>query len=143
MTKISCGRPPDCRFVATVCPDIFLMFRSRLHTTGDSHWAHESPNGGRHPGDFNMNAARLFSLSVAALTIFGAASQVAQAQGKSRAEVKQELVQAQHTGVIPSSKTQYPPDANTIARNKQTHAIAWHGGEKAPSLDQHDKLAAK
>ncbi|MFM0392233.1 DUF4148 domain-containing protein [Paraburkholderia phytofirmans] len=90
-----------------------------------------------------MNAARLFSLSVAALTIFGAASQVAQAQGKSRAEVKQELVQAQHTGVIPSSKTQYPPDANTIARNKQTHAIAWHGGEKAPSLDQHDKLAAK
>ena len=71
-----------------------------------------------------MNAARLFTLSVAALTVFGTASQVAQAQGKSRAEVKQELVQAHHTGVIPSSKTQYPPDANTIARNKQTHAIA-------------------
>ncbi|MFB9122141.1 DUF4148 domain-containing protein [Paraburkholderia dipogonis] len=90
-----------------------------------------------------MNAARLFTLSVAALTVFGTASQVAQAQGKSRAEVKQELVQAHHTGVIPSSKTQYPPDANTIARNKQTHAIAWHSGEKTPSLDQHDKLAAK
>lgn len=90
-----------------------------------------------------MNTAKLFTLSVAALTIFGTASQLAQAQGKTRAEVKQELVHAQHTGVIPSSKTQYPPDASTIARNKQTHAIALHGGETAPSLDQHDKLAAK
>ncbi|PRX36551.1 uncharacterized protein DUF4148 [Paraburkholderia sp. BL18I3N2] len=90
-----------------------------------------------------MNAARLFTLSVAALTILGAASHVAQAQGKSRAEVKQELAQAQHAGLIPSSKTQYPPDARTIARNKQTHAIAWHGHKTTPSVDQHDKLSAK
>ncbi|WP_168789734.1 DUF4148 domain-containing protein [Paraburkholderia aromaticivorans] len=90
-----------------------------------------------------MTTARLFTLSVAVLTIFGAASPVAQAQGKSRAEVKQELVQAQHDGVIPTSKTRYPADANTIARNKQTHAISSHGGETAASMDQHDKLAAK
>jgi hypothetical protein len=89
-----------------------------------------------------MNAARLFTLSVVAITMVGALSPAAQAQGKSREQVNHELVQAQHDGVTPTSKTQYPPDANTIARNKQTHAVTRHAGEKAPSMDQHDKLVA-
>ncbi|MFM0167935.1 DUF4148 domain-containing protein [Paraburkholderia sediminicola] len=89
-----------------------------------------------------MNAARLFTLSVAAITMIGAASQAAQAQGKSRAQVNQELVQAQHDGVIPTSKAQYPADANTIARNRQIHAISSHAGETAPSMDQHDTFAS-
>jgi hypothetical protein len=76
------------------------------------------------------------------MTMLGAISQATQAQGKSRAQVNQELVQAQHDGVIPSSKTQYPPDANTIARNKQLHAVSRHAGETKPSMDRHDSLAA-
>ena len=89
-----------------------------------------------------MNAARLFTLSIAAMTMIGAVSSAAQAQGKSREQVTQELVKAQHDGVTPTSKTQYPPDANTIARNQQTHAVTRHKGEKAPAMDQHDSLTA-
>ncbi|EIF34798.1 hypothetical protein BCh11DRAFT_02605 [Burkholderia sp. Ch1-1] len=90
-----------------------------------------------------MNAAKLITLSIAALTMVASASQVAQAQAKSRAQVNQELVQAQHDGVIPNSKTQYPPSADRVARNKELHAIAWHAGETAPSMDHHDSLAAR
>ncbi|NPT35796.1 DUF4148 domain-containing protein [Paraburkholderia xenovorans] len=90
-----------------------------------------------------MNAAKLITLSVVALTMIASASQIAQAQGKSRAQVNQELVQAQHDGVIPHSKTQYPPSADRIARNKELHAITWHAGETAPPLDHHDSLAAR
>ncbi|WP_168789725.1 DUF4148 domain-containing protein [Paraburkholderia aromaticivorans] len=90
-----------------------------------------------------MNTARLFILCAAAISTIGVASQVAQAQGKSRAEVKQELVQAQHDGVIPTTRTRYPADASTIARNKQLHAISSHGGEMAPPMDRHDSLTAK
>jgi hypothetical protein len=73
----------------------------------------------------------------------GAASQTVQAQGKSREQVNRELTQAQHNGTIPVSKTQYPPDDNTIARNKELHAISRHAGEKAPPEDMHDSTAAR
>lgn len=90
-----------------------------------------------------MNATRLITLSVAAMALIGAVSQAAQAQGKTRAQVNQELAQAQHDGIIPHSKTQYPPSTERIARNKELHAIAWHDGEKAPSMDHHDTVAAR
>lgn len=89
-----------------------------------------------------MNA-KLYTLCVVVVTMIGAASQVAQAQGKSRAQVNQELVQAQHDGVIPNSKTQYPPSADRIARNKELHAITWHAGETTPPVDHHDSIAAR
>ncbi|MDR5761061.1 DUF4148 domain-containing protein [Caballeronia sp. LZ035] len=67
------------------------------------------------------------------------ASGVASAQGKSRDQVRQELVQAQHDGDVPSTKTQYPPSEQMVARNKEVHASAVHAGEKAPAVDHHDK----
>ncbi|WP_323120077.1 DUF4148 domain-containing protein [Burkholderia alba] len=48
--------------------------------------------------------------------------------GKTRDEVRAELVRAQHEGTVPAKKTEYPPSAETIERNRQTHAIAQHGG---------------
>ncbi|WP_341318872.1 DUF4148 domain-containing protein [Paraburkholderia sp. IMGN_8] len=90
-----------------------------------------------------MKAAKLFALSVAAIVSIGAASQAAQAQGKSREQVREELIRAQHDGVTPVSKTQYPPNADTIARNKELHAILRHAGETAPTADHHDSLAAR
>ena len=63
----------------------------------------------------------------------------ASAQGKSRDQVKQELVQAQHDGVVPAPKTQYPGTEQTIARNKDTHAATTHAGESTPPVDNHDK----
>jgi Domain of unknown function (DUF4148) len=90
-----------------------------------------------------MNTAK-FSLFVAAAALLAALSaQTALAQGKSRAQVQQELVQARHDGVIPVSKTSYPPTDEQIARNKQLHAIARHPGEASPNMDQHDSVASR
>ncbi|SAK93101.1 hypothetical protein AWB81_05075 [Caballeronia arationis] len=90
-----------------------------------------------------MKAAKLFALSVAVVVSIGATLQTAQAQGKSREQVRQELIQAQHDGLTQASKTQFPPNAATIARNKELHAVASHAGETAPSADHHDNLAAR
>jgi hypothetical protein len=50
---------------------------------------------------------------------FGVAAQAsAQTSGLTRADVKQQLVRAEAQGLLPSSGTQYPPNARTIARNR-------------------------
>lgn len=90
-----------------------------------------------------MNAAKFLALSAAAVMFIGGISQVAQAQGKSREQVRQELIQARHDGLTSVRKTQYPPDAATIARNKELHALTFHAGETVPSADRHDQLAAR
>ncbi|BBU32332.1 hypothetical protein BTHE68_60660 (plasmid) [Burkholderia sp. THE68] len=69
---------------------------------------------------------------------FGLISQSALAQ-KSRQQVQQELVQAQHDGITPSTKTQYPPTDAMVARNKEVHAATTHRGEKSPATDHHDQ----
>jgi hypothetical protein len=92
-----------------------------------------------------MATAKL-SLTVAAAvaTLLAAfTAQTALAQGKTRAQVQQELAQAHHDGVIPVSKAYYPPTAEQMARNKQLHALSRHAGEVGPSLDQHDNVAAR
>ncbi|MCX4164229.1 MULTISPECIES: DUF4148 domain-containing protein [Paraburkholderia] len=38
--------------------------------------------------------------------------------GKTRAEVRAELIRAEADGLLPVSKTDYPPSAQTIARNR-------------------------
>ena len=40
-----------------------------------------------------------------------------QTQGKSRTQVINELKQAQHDGIVPINKKQYPPTAEVVARN--------------------------
>lgn len=66
-----------------------------------------------------------------------------QPQGKTRTQVVNELKQAQHDGVVPTGKTQYPPSGELVARNKELHGISVHGGEKAPQADNHDNLATR
>ena len=67
--------------------------------------------------------------SVAAVLPAGGAGSTATAQetpavtrstsaGKSRAQVREELVEAQRMGFVPSGKTDYPPSPQTIARNQ-------------------------
>jgi len=43
---------------------------------------------------------------------------VSQNAGKTRAEVRAELVQAEAQGLVPISKNDYPPTPLTIARNR-------------------------
>ncbi len=38
--------------------------------------------------------------------------------GKTRAEVIQELIEAQKAGLVPTSRSDYPPSEATIARNR-------------------------
>ncbi|MCM3500031.1 DUF4148 domain-containing protein, partial [Staphylococcus capitis] len=67
-----------------------------------------------------MKTAKLAALFVTATLSLGMATQAAfaqtQPQGKSRAQVVNELKQAQHDGVVPTSKTQYPPTGEIVAR---------------------------
>lgn len=65
------------------------------------------------------------------------------AQGKTRDEVRQELIRAQHEGVVPAGKNDYPPSAALVARNKELHAISVHGGKTDLALDQHDQTVAR
>ncbi|RQR37632.1 DUF4148 domain-containing protein [Burkholderia sp. Bp9143] len=94
-----------------------------------------------------MKTAKLTTLFITATLSLGVASQAAfaqtQTQGKTRAEVINELKQAQHDGTLPTSKTQYPPTAEIVARNKELHGISVHAGEKAPQADNHDSLATR
>ncbi len=90
-----------------------------------------------------MKAIKFAALLVTSTIALGAVSQSAQAQAKTREQVRQELVQAQHNGLIPSSKTHYPPSEATIARNKETHAAMKHAGEPTPAVDHHDSVAAR
>ncbi|WP_175819009.1 DUF4148 domain-containing protein [Burkholderia sp. BCC0419] len=94
-----------------------------------------------------MKTAKLAALFVTATLSLGIATQAAfaesQPQGKSRSQVVNELKQAQHDGVVPTSKTQYPPTGEIVARNKELHGISVHGGEQKPQTDNHDNLNAK
>ncbi|AIO69668.1 DUF4148 domain-containing protein [Burkholderia oklahomensis] len=89
-----------------------------------------------------MNTKKRMIWAAAALATL-ASAQAAFAQGKTRAEVAQELVRAQHEGIVPAGKNDYPPSAALIARNKTLHAISVHGGNADRSLDQHDQAVAR
>lgn len=80
--------------------------------------------------------------TAAALTAL-ALSPAAFAQGKTRDEVRQELIRAQHEGVVLAGKNDYPPSAALVARNKELHAISVHGGKTDLALDQHDQTVAR
>ncbi|WP_010089993.1 DUF4148 domain-containing protein [Burkholderia ubonensis] len=43
--------------------------------------------------------------------------------GKTREEVRQELIRAYHDGLLPTSSHDYPPGPETIARNKELHSL--------------------
>ena len=49
--------------------------------------------------------------------------------GVTRAEVIADLVQAERDGIVPTSNSDYPPSAATVARNRELYAIA-HGDQR-------------
>ncbi|OLL32479.1 hypothetical protein BTH42_06575 [Burkholderia sp. SRS-W-2-2016] len=90
-----------------------------------------------------MKAARFAVIVLAASVGSTILSPAAFAQAKTREQVKAELIQAQHEGVTPTTKTQYPPTPDNLERQKQLHVLTTHAGEAAPGLDQHDNLASR
>ncbi|WP_126283506.1 DUF4148 domain-containing protein [Burkholderia stagnalis] len=89
-----------------------------------------------------MNIAKLSTCVAVAILAAGGIAPSAFAQGKTRADVRHELVQAQHDGTIPSSKHDYPPGPQQVDRNKVLHGVSVHGNEKAPGMDAHDSRLA-
>lgn len=43
-----------------------------------------------------------------------------------RAEVRQQLIDAEADGLLPSNRNDYPPSASQVARNRQLYAIQHH-----------------
>lgn len=43
-----------------------------------------------------------------------------------RADVRQQLIDAEADGLLPSNRNDYPPSASQIARNRQLYAIQHH-----------------
>ncbi len=61
------------------------------------------------------------------------------AEGKTRAQVRAELLQAQRMGLIPAASTRYPADATTIARNQARFQQAepyWRARGEIPAEGQ-------
>jgi hypothetical protein len=89
---------------------------------------------GRHDYSFleGVHMKKIAFLVLASLS-FGVAGQAfAQSSGMTRAEVKQQLVQAEAQGLIPSGGTNYPPNARTIHRNREAYE-AQHSGSASQS----------
>jgi hypothetical protein len=85
-----------------------------------------------------MKTAQFIALLAAGSLTLATLAPTAQAQAKTREQVRQELMQARHNGTL-ENKARYPSTADTIARAKQVHAAAIHRGESMPSVDSHDK----
>lgn len=85
-----------------------------------------------------MNAIKVAIVTVVAAVSLSAVSQTVPAQGKTREQVRQELVQAQHDGTIPVSNVRYPNTPEMTANNQARHAYTNHPGETKPGLDHHD-----
>ncbi|EUC21579.1 DUF4148 domain-containing protein [Paraburkholderia hospita] len=66
-----------------------------------------------------------FAFCVLSLVATGmvAAQETPPSQGKTREQVREELVQAWRDGLLPYKRYEYPPSAETIARNKELYAI--------------------
>ncbi len=61
------------------------------------------------------------------------------AHGKTREQVRAELLQAEEAGLAPVHKNDYPPSAETVARNRarfQQIEQAWNPGRQLTASDQ-------
>ncbi|WP_155630536.1 DUF4148 domain-containing protein [Burkholderia territorii] len=54
----------------------------------------------------------------------GSRSSNSASSGKTREEVREELIQAYRDGLLPTNKNDYPPSPATIARNKELFRLA-------------------
>jgi len=67
------------------------------------------------------------TIAIAVITVAAAGAVAAQgtpeSQGKTREQVRAEIVQAQRDGWLPYRRYDYPPSAATVKRNKELYAI--------------------
>ncbi|MDR5757136.1 DUF4148 domain-containing protein [Caballeronia sp. LZ035] len=71
---------------------------------------------------------KLAFVLLASMSLGIAAQASAQTSGLTRAEVRQQLVQAEAQGVLPSNGVSYPPSAQAMAHNRARYE-AQHEGQ--------------
>lgn len=76
-------------------------------------------------------------MTATAIAIFLCASassvfaDTSESPGLTRAQVREQLVQAEREGTIPTTDTSYPPTADDIARNKATYEAQYGKSDAA------------
>ncbi|WP_367395286.1 DUF4148 domain-containing protein [Cupriavidus sp. Agwp_2] len=84
------------------------------------------------------------ALSVLVMTlvsgpVFAQASKEAP-QGRTRAEVKEDLSKSKHDGTLTIKNSEYPPSEQTVQRAQSEHAASKHPKEgPKPAFDSHDE----
>lgn len=73
-----------------------------------------------------MKLPTLFAVTVLGLAFGANAFAQTTTHDVTRADVHAQLVEAQADGLLPVPKNDYPPSAETIARNKELYAIQHH-----------------
>ncbi|WP_233884871.1 DUF4148 domain-containing protein [Paraburkholderia flagellata] len=76
--------------------------------------AYPHSSGASKIGHISVNAAPAVATQADVNSVADASS----ATGKTRAQVKAELLQAEESGFLPIYKNNYPPSSETIARNR-------------------------
>ncbi|MDR5855764.1 DUF4148 domain-containing protein [Caballeronia sp. LZ062] len=90
-----------------------------------------------------MKAVRIAVIIVTAGVSAGSMSAAISAESKTREQVRQELLMAQHDGVTAVNKPQYPPTDEMLTRNRELHTLTRHAGEESPAFEQHDAVAGR
>lgn len=73
-----------------------------------------------------MKLLNALAITVLGLTFGANAFAQTTSSGLTHAEVIQQLQQAQKEGLVPTSKSDYPPSDAEIARNREIYAIQHH-----------------
>ncbi|WP_080417094.1 DUF4148 domain-containing protein [Burkholderia ubonensis] len=81
--------------------------------------------GHDYPGAYGASSASSTrgAAAVAAAVAPASPSGNSAPSGKTREQVRQELIRAYHDGLLPTSNHDYPPGPETIARNKELHSL--------------------
>ncbi|VWC07718.1 hypothetical protein BPS26883_05216 [Burkholderia pseudomultivorans] len=88
-----------------------------------------------------MKIVAAFVLATLSLP-FGAAAFAQSAQAPlTRAEVRQQLIEAQADGLLPSNRNDYPPSQDEIARNRARYA-AQHAGAMPTATAASDRTTS-
>lgn len=69
-----------------------------------------------------MKFTAAIAVAALALSTIGTVSAQESPVGKTRAEVRAELIQAEAQGLLPTRKDDYPPSAATISQNRALYA---------------------
>lgn len=103
--------------VVTLRPvvQLALVIAASAATSAFADGGHDYPTVGKNTGLVSNTTVE----PAPAVSQFGNAP----SEGKAREQVRRELIQAYHDGLLLTTKHDYPPSPATVARNKELHNL--------------------